>query len=78
MSGLIPAIPAYRKGGALVDQDIYIFDVFVQHVITPPGRWVLEKIGVRHPQDHELAALFIGIAFWAFAVVLGVALVLGR
>ncbi|QDP26322.1 hypothetical protein [Bradyrhizobium cosmicum] len=77
MSGRFPAIPPYRSGGALVDQDTYIFNVFVQHVIVPPGRWVLEQIGVRHPQDHELAALVIGIAFWAFAVVLGVALVLG-
>ncbi|MGT2438534.1 hypothetical protein ACU4GH_25280 [Bradyrhizobium betae] len=60
-----------------MDQDTYIFDFFVQHVITPPGRWVLEQIGVRHPQEHELASLFIGIAFWAVAVFLGFALVLG-
>jgi hypothetical protein len=49
----------------------------VDHVITPPGRWVLEQIGVRHPQEHEIASLFIGIAFWAFVVVLVFALVLG-
>ncbi|HEV2159553.1 hypothetical protein [Bradyrhizobium sp.] len=50
---------------------------FVEYVIIPPGRWVLEQFGV-HPRDeHETASLFTGIAFWVLVVFLVFALVLG-
>ncbi|MEH2485392.1 hypothetical protein [Bradyrhizobium sp. AZCC 2230] len=58
-------------------EDFQVFDFFVEHVITPPGRWVLQQLGVRRPHEHELASLFTGLAFWGltgflvFAVVMG-------
>ncbi|RXH24821.1 MULTISPECIES: hypothetical protein [Bradyrhizobium] len=55
----------------------FLFEFFVENVIMPPGRWVLDQVGVRHTHEHEIAALFTGLAFWAFAVFLVFALVLG-
>ena len=58
-------------------EDFQVFDFFVEHVIRPPGRWLLEQLGVRRPNEHEVASLFTGLAFWAlsgfrvFAVVMG-------
>lgn len=50
---------------------------FVENVIKPPGRWVLEQFGVHRRDEHEIASLFTGIAFWAFVVFLVFAVVLG-
>lgn len=60
--------------------DDYFYDTIkflVEHVITPPGRWVLEQFGVGRPHEHDIASLFTGLAFWAFVVFLVFALVLG-
>ena len=53
--------------------DMIVF--LVEHVITPPGQWVLEQFGVRRP--HEIGSLFTGLAFGAFVVLLVFAVVLG-
>ena len=53
--------------------DMIVF--LVEHVITPPGQWVLEQFGVRRP--HEIASLFTGLGCWAFVVLLVFAVVLG-
>jgi hypothetical protein len=58
------------------DDDWDLIKFFVENVITPPGRWVLEQVGVRHAHEHEIASLVTGIAFWAFVVCLVLALVL--
>ncbi|GMP02742.1 MULTISPECIES: hypothetical protein [Bradyrhizobium] len=55
----------------------FLFDFIIDNVIKPPGRWVLDQFGVRGPHEHETAALFTGLAFWAFVVFLVFALVLG-
>ncbi|MDN5003877.1 hypothetical protein ACFQZO_23860 [Bradyrhizobium sp. GCM10027634] len=60
--------------------DKFISDMvtfLAENVITPPGRWVLEQFGVRHPREHEIASLFTGIAFWVLVVVPVCTLVLG-
>ncbi|PIS99587.1 hypothetical protein TSA1_01530 [Bradyrhizobium nitroreducens] len=54
-----------------------LFDFLVENVIKPPGRWLLDQFGVRHPHEREMAALVTGLAFWAFVVFLACALVLG-
>ncbi|MCK1303249.1 hypothetical protein IVB33_09685 [Bradyrhizobium sp. 24] len=58
------------------DNDYEVLKFFVENVIKPPGRWLLEQFGVRRPHEHETAPLFTGIAFWAFVVFLVCALVL--
>ncbi|MBR0839801.1 hypothetical protein JQ607_06300 [Bradyrhizobium liaoningense] len=61
----------------MADDETYdIFKLLVENVIMPPGRWLLEQFGVRHPHEHETAPLFAGLAFWALVVLLACALVL--
>ena len=55
--------------------DLDVFEFLLKHVITPPGRWVLEQVG--EPLPTEIASLVTGLAFWAFVVFLVFALVLG-
>lgn len=54
-----------------------LFEFVIDNVVKPPGQWVLDQVGVRHPHEHEMAAIFTGLAFWAFVVFLVFALVLG-
>ncbi|MCP3383273.1 hypothetical protein NLM31_23175 [Bradyrhizobium sp. CCGUVB4N] len=55
--------------------DLDVFEFLVKHVVTPPGRWVLEQAG--DPDPTEIASLVTGLTFWAFVVCLVFALVLG-
>ena len=59
------------------DEASDLFDYLVVKVVMPPGRWVLEQFGVRRASERDIASIITGMAFWAFAVFLVFALVLG-